>query len=457
MRSPQRGMSILFVALVLIAVAAGALAFLVLTRTAGGVDRSTETSAHLAKVADALERFASTQERLPCPANPALDTGDAEPNAGSAACAHATGTVPWRTIGLRREDSLDAWGSKLSYRVYSGATGLTQSGGASMVNCDTIEPTPAGVSATGLCRGTRDTTVAQFIAGKGLSVNDFGTPYTDAAYVVVSHGPTGQGAYTTSGTAKPPNPGSADELANLAAAGPFVAKAAVTNVASTAATFFDDILVYRRLPDFVRRANLAAREWPEATPPAFADLTFNQATVSAAVGAPVTSGASTGTSTLNFANATVTAFNSGGNQNISFETVGGTEGIGGVGGGNLISSTSGEGVRIDLTQGARRFAMTFMDFGRLTGTPGNPREQVDVTFFNGATQVATFTKQGCKPDGDFASFSIDAGVDFNRVDVKAIGASDGTSPTNFLFVQLKSCDAVTICETALSTPGNSCP
>jgi hypothetical protein len=304
----------------------------------------------------------------------------------------------------------------------------------------------------GLCRSTHNTLPGEFLAGKGLALDDFGTAVADAAYVLISHGPTGLGAYTTSGTQKVPAPASAAEQANLSG-GPFVARAAATSVSAEDPNYFDDVLAYRRLADFVTRANLAARDWPEA---AFADLTFNAATVSTALGSPASYG-DTGRPSLTFPNATVTAFDSGGNQNISFDRVGGTEGIGGASGGNLLSSAAGEGVRIDLTQKARRLAVTFMDFGRLTGTPGNPREQAEFRFFDGANEVLVVTKQGCKPDGGLATFSVDAGLDFDRIDIKAVAASNGTSPTNFLFVQLKSCDGATTCTTTLSTPGNSCP
>src|SRR5688572_23046673 len=241
MRSRQRGVSMIFIAIIAVIVAAAVLAFLALTRTSSGVDRSTETTARLARISDALERFASSAERLPCPANPALDTGDAEPNTPTTpttGCTHATsGTIPWRTLGLRRDDSLDAWGWKISYRVYAGPTGLTQDKGASMVNCDTNDPTPAGVDATGRCRVTQNTTPDQYLAGKGLTITDFGTPVNNAAFVLISHGPTGVGAHATSGTANMPGPSSADESANLAN-GPYVAKAASTGVGSTTATHF---------------------------------------------------------------------------------------------------------------------------------------------------------------------------------------------------------------------------
>jgi Tfp pilus assembly protein PilV len=456
MRARQRGVSMIFIAVIAVLVAAGVLAFLALTRTATTVDRSSETVAHLGRIAAALEQFASAAERLPCPADPASNTGDAVPNNAAAACTFPRGTVPWRTLGLRREDAFDAWGWKVSYRVYSGPTGLTLAKGASMVDCDTAEPTPAGTNPDGTCKATHDTSVPQFLAGKGLAVNDFGTPVTDAAYVLVSHGPSGLGAFTGSGTQNTPGPSSADETSNLND-GPYVAKAASTGGGPSSATYFDDVLAYRRLPDFVRRANLSARNWPDAG--TFSEITFNTATLTTAMGSPPSYG-SLGTSTINVPGATVTGIDNSGTTNLAFDNVNGVEGIGGAGGtGGMqaaFSSENGEGVRLTFFSTAQLFAVSLNHFGRHTGQPGNPREQVDLKFFNGAALVATVTKQGCKPDGDLATLSIDAGAPYDSVEIRAIAPTGGALPTQFFLTQFLACPAATPCQTSLATPGNSC-
>jgi hypothetical protein len=454
-RPRQRGVSLLFIVVGLGLVAAVILAFLAFTRTKTEVDRSSQTTANLARIQASLEQFASTTERLPCPADPSGASGDAVPNAPTTNCTFPAGTVPWHTLGLRQDDGIDAWGWKIGYRVYAGAVGLTQTGGASMVPCDTVEPTPAGRDpVTGLCKPTRDTTVPQFLAGKGLSVNDFGNAFTDAAYALVSFGPTGLGAYTTSGAQKPPNPANASEVANLGAAGPFVAKAAVTNVAPDDPNHFDDVIAYRRLADFVKRSNLAARDWPETPPPpppGYANLTFDSPTMTAATGS-ATYG-DTGQASIGFTNATITALAGASTQDVSFANSGGTEGIGGVGGTPMLSSTAAEGIRIDLTQQAQEFAVTFFDFGR---RPGNVREQVQFTFFNAGSQIAAPTVgQGCHNDGGLATFSIDAGALFDSVEIRSIAATDGSS-TDFLFVQLLTCAPATTCKTSLSLPSNLC-
>jgi type II secretory pathway pseudopilin PulG len=447
----------IFIAVIAVLVAAGVLALLALTRTSSGVDRSTETTARMERIADALERFASAAERLPCPADPAADTGDAVPNAPIATCTFPRGTVPWRTIGLRRDDAFDAWGWKVSYRVFSGPTGLTIAKGASMVDCDTVEPSPAGTNPDGTCKSTHDTTPAQFLAGKGLALNDFGTVVNDAAYILISHGATGLGGYTTSGTQKTPGPTSAEETANLAD-GPYVAKAAVTTGDPASATYFDDVLAYRHLADFARRANLAARNWPEAG--GYADVTFNAATMNAAMGSTPAYG-NLGTSTINVPGATVTGINNSGTNELTFDQSGGTEGIGGAGGtgGTLtaFSSENAEGVRVTLYTASQKLGVTLNDFGRHTGQPGNPREQVQFTFLNAGTTVFTVTKQGCKPDGDLATFTLDAGALYDTVEIRALPPTGARSRHSSSSRNSWPVPSSSPCQTSLATPGNSCP
>lgn len=458
-------------AVILILVATGIVAIVTLFGSNSAVERSTKTTSHLASIESALEQFASSSDRLPCPADPALDTGDEARGAGAAVCVIPTGTVPWRTIGLRRDDSLDAWGWKISYRVYTGAAGsLTQDGGASMVDCDTNEAlsggaTPRVGSAGGLCQPqpAQNTRTSDFLTGKGLSVNDFGVAVTDAAYVLISHGPSGLGAFTSSGQQKPLPMG--DELTNVnnvTPIVPYVARAASpAGTAPESAVHFDDVLAYRKLGEFVKRANLAARDWPDSV---LASVRFDGPSMSAAAGAPVTYG-DVGRQSLNFYNSRVTAFDAGGNQNLTFDQAGGNEGIGGLSGGaTSLSSATGEGIRIELTQTpkAGKYAVTLNDFGTISA--GTGVERAEFKFFDGATLRSTVVKLGCNPDGGLASFTIDAGGDFDIVEIRAMDTVDTmgnpfpSSPFSLFFVsEFRACLAGATCETSLQTPGNTCP
>jgi type II secretory pathway pseudopilin PulG len=466
----QEGMSGFFVAIVLLLVAAGIIAATALFNQSASVDRSSQTTDRLAGVQRALELFASANGRLPCPANPAIDSGDEVRNALDGTCAAATdvaaGTVPWKALGIRRDDSLDAWGMKISYRTYTGTQGsLTQDNGVSMVDCDTNEAlpqskTPVTGRTNGLCRPSHDTREDAFLAGKGLAVTDFGNAITDAAYVLISHGSTGLGAFSSDGIQKLPLPANGPELANItnaSATTPFVAMAAsALTVAPELAAHFDDVLAYRRLDEFVKKANLGARDWPDTV---LASGKFDTATLTAALGSAPPQG-DIGRQSIDIYNARVTGFNSSGNQDLTFNLTNGNEGIGGAGsGGNSLSGAAGEGVRIELTQAtkAARFSVTLNDFGQIFG---NWSEQVELKFLNGASIVSTQVKQGCQNDGGLASFTVDVGSDFDTVEVKALTTTQAfgfSFPSQFFVSEFRACLAGAACATTLQTVANTCP
>lgn len=462
MRPAQRGASGLFIAILLILVAVGALAILALSRGTGQVERGAQVSDRFRTLQDALAQFVAANGRLPCPANPAANTGDAVPDAATVTCTHPAGTVPWKTIGVRPEDALDSWGGKISYRAYTGPAGsLTQTNGASMVNCDLDETLPAGKTPptavpgeAGLCRAAQDTTEGQFLAGKGFTVNNFGTATDKVAYVLISHGPSGLGAYTTADVQKP-LPVSADELANLGQAGPFIAKASsAQDVGPDAAGHFDDLVAYLDTGELIRKAGQGGRKWPEPGG-GFANVRLDNPTVAAALEQTGTvSYGDLGRATVNFQNAQVTGFDSGGNQNISFDISGSTEGFG-VGGGSL-SSLGSEGFRIAFGQKAGKLAFTATDLGI--------GERVNITFYDGVTSLGTVSKDGCNPDdpavsGELASFSIDSvaafGFEFDNLEMRPVLV---LVDTEFFLSEFKTCAAADpTCATSLATLANTCP
>lgn len=476
-RYRQQGIAGGLIAVVLVLILVGFLATQVLSRLGAGTRASDAATARLASVADAIEQYATSAGRLPCPANPALDTGDEAvplPNVGT--CSFPEGTVPWKTIGARREDAFDAWGWKISYRAFSGTAGvagsLTQPGGTSMVECDTADPGAGATTAVagvqgGLCVSNADPTLrstleASFLANKGLPLTDSGTA-TTAAYLLVSHGPTGRGAYTTAGVRTEMPMG--DELGNTAAAGPFRIRAfSDAGTDPSTATHFDDRLFYRTLPDLVRRTSLAARNWPEAAgpPTSTTAVKFDDPTVIAAGGSGNTG--SLGATSLAFGAATVSGFTGASTPtDLSYDESYGTPGIGvSDGTGNLLSYFAGKWLRIDLTDKARWFAITLFDFGTYDFF-GTYTERVELRFYDDAVLVGSASiKRACNADGGLASFStIDPGAVFNRIEVTPIAALDAslnTWDTAFLISEIKACEtALTPCETTLAAPANVCP
>jgi type II secretory pathway pseudopilin PulG len=469
----ERGASVLLILLIMALLLVAFFAVFTLSRVSGAGDERADTQKRLAAAAQALQQYAAARSRLPCPADPAADTG-AEVQATLATCTFGEGTLPWLALGLTREASLDAWGRKISYRVYTGNRGsLTQPGGASMVDCDKVEPTPGAATSVagslgGLCVANPDpfqrtTTPEKFLAGKGLTVNDYGVTHNDAAYVLISHGASGFGAYTTAG-ARLAMPNSAKERNNTRETGPFTIDAfSGADIEAVNAQHFDDLLVYATISDLVKRAGLEARDWPDT---ATSSITFDSATVSAAAGTTVTSG-DVGAATLDFGSARVSGFSGAtpAATDISYDpnTSGSATGGIGVAGNfsNLISNVGNEYLHIDFSQPGGKFAVTLDNFG--TYAFGETfTEQVQFKFYLANTLVGSaITKSGCNADGGLASFSMTPTGPFDAVEiipVAATGSSGGSSFSAFLVSEIKACAATAAtCRTGLTTGANTCP
>jgi type II secretory pathway pseudopilin PulG len=462
------------VLVILLLVLVGLAASYTLSRVASAGDERDDTRKRLATAAAALERFAAANGYLPCPANPALATGLADPSSAKK-CAHGDdGTLPWATLGLNSDAGLDGWGRKITYRVYTGgATGkgsLTQPRGVDMVQCDITDPDGA-TDADGLCVANanphlRSTTQAEFFNGKGLSVTDYGVAHADTAYVLVSHGSTGLAAWTIAGTQLDMPAG--DERNNARETGPFTIRAASDpDTSATAGTHFDDLLAYATLPDLVKRIGLEAREWPELAAPANAAVTLTKANVEAATGTAVNSTTGdTSRSSIDFSSLRISGFTGTDSAtNVSYDpnTAGsGNGGIGVVGGSSaLMSSGAGEWLRVDLARPARVFAVTFDHFGTYTAVGVTYTEKVELRFYDGTFAVGTVTVSACSADGGLASFSnVDPGGFFdavNIVPVSAAGSPSGSSDSALLVADLSACDTTSgNCRTSLWAAGNKC-
>lgn len=469
---------------IMVLVMVGLIAAYALSRLSSSGDDRAQTASRLTAAADALERYAASALRLPCPADPAASTGN-EVQAGAATCTFPDGTLPWNTIGLLREQGTDAWGRKIGYRVYTGNKGsLTQPRGVSMVECDTIEPasegpTPVAGSLGGLCRpdppdpvnlGLRTTTPAEFLGGKGLSLTDSGMPHNDVAYVVISHGATGLGGYTSSGVHVQIDGKTApagDELGNTRDTGPFTVRAfSDAETAATAGTHFDDVLVYRRLPELIERIRLGARNWLPDPVASNINVRLDAATIGAAMGtAPPGVGTNLGSAAIGFSGATVSALAGGTATNMVYDDSGAT-GIGGGGSFNFLSSYEFESLRVDFAQKRRKLGITLANFGYYESGGTRFPEQVIFRFYRNSALVSTVTKSACSPKTTpppLASYEIDATVDFDSVDIvpSSFTANSLLVPSYFLVSEFTGCASTTAsCATSLATTGptgNTCP
>ncbi len=245
----QRGGVLIIVVAIAMIISLAVLAKWALLDMERKLNRQTGLGTNLSKIDTALANFVSQNKRLPCPADGSIASG--LPNAGretASPCNSQTkGVVPWVTIGISEIDAADPWNGRITYRVDPALAGLAPLL-MNMSNCDVSGS--GGIAAGGACRVPTPTCVsnpatctspASFLNGKGLDVWDgIGgaagwaartnnrVTGTGAAYVIISHGSTGAGAYNSSGNyqlgtispiPKIPGPGTQpagnDEIPNL--------------------------------------------------------------------------------------------------------------------------------------------------------------------------------------------------------------------------------------------------
>ncbi len=228
--APQfaRGFTLIEMAIVLLII--GLALGMILNLTGGLMDAQKRKAVRIGldTVDIALANFVAVNKRLPCPANGsiasgALNAGVETLQVGSGLCNPANqsnGVLPWVTLGISENDALDPWNGRITYRVQPAlASNLLRL--MNMSWCD-----PAGIAATGAggicntsCTGSACTSPSNFLANKGLDVwNGAPDPAnvagwatrgnnpasgTGAAYVMISHGPSGTGAYNNGGVLQP--------------------------------------------------------------------------------------------------------------------------------------------------------------------------------------------------------------------------------------------------------------
>lgn len=212
-----RGVTLVEMALVLALIGLLAAFFLPMGTKMREAKQIEQTRAKLQAIEAALTRYVMLNNRLPCPANGTLDESAA--NAGqeqatsSGNCTAAnSGVVPWRALGLTANDAVDAWNTRVTYRVYDNSlasltlhTGSDCGGstypllnaknadqwGNFLKSCPTTLP-KIGFSIDGdVSTGTCTSLIAQ--------PSDGSVPRTGVAYVLISHGTNKCGGYTRSG------------------------------------------------------------------------------------------------------------------------------------------------------------------------------------------------------------------------------------------------------------------
>jgi len=309
----QRGFTLIEMALVIaiigLMVSGGIFAITPVLRQA----KVNQTATALDQLEAALALFAIRNNRLPCPADGSLPSTNANygieptptPVNGGNCTVGTTNTngfvvgnsvIPWRTLGLDESYSVDGWNNRISYFPANGAI----AGVNSLVDNTSPVTCPAGSGCT-LCLARTTATTAGTstrqaicdIATAGLTpsypygnyiavysinaagtavgteltlANSAGVPTAStvsqygnrAAYVLISHGPTGWFGWTKSGTPLTPYTGTVHVLKAFngsATAGPGNSLGVVQGASrflgqTNNAAYFDDIVRWRS-PSFL--------------------------------------------------------------------------------------------------------------------------------------------------------------------------------------------------------------
>lgn len=249
--SRRRASGFTLIEIAIVVFIAGILLSVMITVVTGLVER-TRTAADASKgdaIKIALSTYFAREFRLPCPAvitlaSGAVNDGIADTTTdGFGACAAtirpapylvATGAIPWRTLGLPEESSINAYGHRFTYQVTRTATTLSSQTASGMQGVITIHS--AGLGTAG--NQTNNCLVAPSMTNPCAAV-----------LVVVSHGKNGFGAYSQSGLQIPFNAEVTgnDEKENSNADNKFVVKSYSENVANP----YDDNVIAITSGDFL--------------------------------------------------------------------------------------------------------------------------------------------------------------------------------------------------------------
>lgn len=241
----KSGFSLIELAILIAVAATVAVGYLALVQPEQALKSNStlKTLERMHAIIDALEGYRVKYGRLPCPADPLtrsdntnedgstpmpgivfgserLNLDQTDGNVGID-CPVQSGSIPFRSMGLKPEFMFDGWNRRFTYHVSANLCGVGTDPTAENDGC----------------------TPFNYAENEGdIIVSDGGANVTDkAAYVIVSHGPNGLGAFLPSG-AQLANTGGVNEQENT--------DGDITYVMTSGSAVYDDIVMYRT-KDFV--------------------------------------------------------------------------------------------------------------------------------------------------------------------------------------------------------------
>jgi hypothetical protein len=338
----------------------------------------------LVEISLALSAYVTANKRLPCPADGSrlattgITVGKEIRDPGTGICTSTipgvnnqqTGIVPWLTLGLSEDQVRAPDLTYYSYRVFSGPSGMTVADGLDMARCDTNNGPTVDTPLTNDKCTDENSTVAQFVSGKGLTVvTDSPQPDVNIAYVVIHHGKNGRGAFLSSGVQKTaPSATVISEYANTLGTdggnfgGTYHAKSPKTDVDETDGSYFDDRVIYKSIQRLATEAGIGPRNWPDA--PSTVTLTGSAVTLAGE--------SKTGT----FADGTIGAGGASDSTIIQVATGLGVAGPGG--GGDQVSGSDVLTFRFnkDISTIGLIFSSLAMQSGKYEGATGTLRDAI---------------------------------------------------------------------------------
>jgi len=279
MRALNRGFTLVEILIVVVILGLIMAMAAVLLRAVSITQKRSLTASRMANVEAAIVQFVMLTRRLPCPADGSQSAslgGQEMYNSVTGACiTQQNGVVPWRSLGLSASDILDGWDRRMTYRV---APGLMADKALDLSWCDPagtltyVAGSPCSITCTSSTLGNC-TKPSDVLAGKGFLIRNLAltnvmdpaaTPSTGAAYVLISHGESGGGAFldtgilgtstSTDGTEEQKNYANLDVVGT----GGYYVDDQSTDIAGAA--HFDDVVVRPSVLSVASKAGLGPRQ-----------------------------------------------------------------------------------------------------------------------------------------------------------------------------------------------------